>query len=34
MDISRLKEKPKNRHEYFNLKPESKIDEVWPLLKK
>ena len=34
MDISRLKEKPKNRHEILTLvKPESKIDEIWPLLK-
>ena len=35
MDISRLKEKPKNRHEILTLvKPERKIDEIWPLLKK
>ena len=35
MDISRLKEKPKNRHNILTLvKPESKISEVWPLLKK
>ena len=34
MDISRLKEKPKNRHEILTLvKPERKIDEIWPLLK-
>ncbi len=34
MDISRLKEKPKNRHEILTLvKPESKINEIWPLLK-
>ena len=34
MDISRLKEKPKNRHEILTLvKPEKKIDEIWPLLK-
>ena len=35
MDISRLKEKPKNRHNILTLvKPESKISELWPLLKK
>jgi len=35
MDISRLKEKPKNRHEILTLvKPERKIDKIWPLLKK
>ncbi len=34
MDISRLKEKPKNRHEILTLvKPERKIGEIWPLLK-
>ena len=34
MDISRLKEKPKNRHEILTLvKPERKINEIWPLLK-
>ncbi len=35
MDISRLKEKPKNRKNILTLlKPESKIEELWPLLKK
>ncbi len=35
MDISRLKEKPKNRKEIITLaKPENKISELWPLLKK
>ncbi len=35
MDISRLKEKPKNRHEILTLvKPERKIEEIWPLLKR
>ena len=35
MDISRLKEKPKNRYNILTLlKPESKISEIWPLIKK
>jgi ATP-dependent DNA helicase RecG len=35
MDISRLKEKPKNRKKILTLlKPENKVDEIWPLLKK
>ena len=35
MDISRLKEKPKNRKIITTLvKPENKINEIWPLLKK
>ena len=35
MDISRLKEKPKNRYNVLTLiKPENKIVEVWPLLSK
>ncbi len=35
MDVSILKEKPKNRKEIITLtKPENKISELWPLLKK
>ena len=35
MDISRLKEKPKNRKNIVTLvKPEDKISELWPLLRK
>ena len=35
MDVSRLKEKPKNRKNIITLaKPEDKISELWPLLKK
>mgnify|MGYP001235498853 CR=1 FL=1 len=35
MDISRLKEKPKNRKEIITLiKPENKISDIFPLLKK
>ena len=35
MDISRLKEKPKNRKNILTLsKPENKVSELWPLLKK
>ena len=35
MDISRLKEKPKDRKNIITLvKPENKISELWPLLKK
>ena len=35
MDISRLKEKPKNRKNIVTLvKPENKISELWPLLRK
>ena len=35
MDVSRLKEKPKHRRNIVTLvKPESKISELWPLLKK
>jgi ATP-dependent DNA helicase RecG len=35
MDISRLREKPKNRKDIVTLiKPENKISELWPFLKK
>ena len=35
MDVSRLKEKPKYRKNILTLiKPEDKINELWPLLKK
>ena len=35
MDVSLLKEKPKNRKDVITLvKPESKISELWPLIKK
>ena len=35
MDVSRLKEKPKYRKNILTLiKPENKINEIWPLLKK
>ena len=35
MDVSILKEKPKNRKDVITLtKPENKINELWPLLKK
>ena len=35
MDISRLREKPKNRKDIITLiKPENKISELWPFLKK
>ena len=35
MDVSRLKEKPKNRKSIITLaKPDDKISELWPLLKK
>ena len=35
MDVSRLKEKPKDRKNIITLiKPENKISELWPLLKK
>tara|TARA_B100000700_G_scaffold324862_1_gene432101 strand:- start:1561 stop:3615 length:2055 start_codon:yes stop_codon:yes gene_type:complete len=35
MDISILKEKPKNRKDVITLlKPENKISEIWPLIKK
>ena len=34
MDISRLREKPKNRKDIITLiKPENKISELWPFLK-
>ena len=35
MDLSILKEKPKNRKNIITLlKPENKISEIWPLIKK
>ncbi len=35
MDISKITEKPKNRKEILTFsKPESKIDELWPIIKK
>ncbi len=35
MDVSKIKEKPSNRKKILTLsKPETKIDELWPLIKK